>query len=85
MPPSSSDPLLAHADADADVASVDDRGCPPASTGGWNSALFIIAVGVAERFAFFGVSANLMAYLTGPLGEESAAAAAAVNAWSGAA
>ena len=38
---------------------------------------------VATNFANFGVSSNLITYLTGPLGHSNAAAAAAVNAWSG--
>ncbi|KAJ1263058.1 hypothetical protein BS78_09G155300 [Paspalum vaginatum] len=66
-------------------AAVDHRGRPAAraSTGGWRSASFIIAVEIAERFSFYGVSANLITFLTGPLGEGLAAAASALNAWNG--
>ncbi|VAH55013.1 unnamed protein product [Triticum turgidum subsp. durum] len=54
-----------------------------AGSGGWRSALFVCVVEIASSFGYFGVSANLITYLTGPLGHSNAAAAAAVNAWSG--
>ncbi|PPR86094.1 hypothetical protein GOBAR_AA34598 [Gossypium barbadense] len=68
-------------------ASLDYKGRPVrrSNSGGWRSASFIIAVEIAEMFAYYGISSNLITYLTGPLGESTAAAAAQVNAWSGAA
>ncbi|KAL1542814.1 protein NRT1/ PTR FAMILY 5.10-like [Salvia divinorum] len=68
------------------VSGADDFRGRPASrsrTGGWKSASFIIGVEAAERFAYYGISSNLMSYLTGTLGQSTAAAAENVNAWSG--
>ncbi|MBA0738343.1 hypothetical protein Gogos_011715, partial [Gossypium gossypioides] len=68
-------------------AFLDHRGRPVrrSNSSGWGSTSFIIAVEIAERFAYYGISSNLITFLTGPLGESTAAAAAQVNAWSGAA
>ncbi|KAL0375550.1 UNVERIFIED_CONTAM: protein NRT1/ PTR FAMILY 5.4 [Sesamum calycinum] len=53
------------------------------SRGGWKSAIFIIFVEVAERFAYYGVAGNLMMYLTRVLGQPTATAAKNVNIWQG--
>ncbi|TVU36360.1 hypothetical protein EJB05_18292, partial [Eragrostis curvula] len=49
-----------------------------------SNCLYSAAVGSLERFGFYGVQANLIMYLTGPLGMSTAAAATGVNAWAGA-
>ncbi|KAK4285360.1 hypothetical protein QN277_002067 [Acacia crassicarpa] len=59
--------------------SSDDR----PSRGGWSAAIFIIFVEMAERFAFYGLSGNLVSYLTNVLEETTAEAAKNVNTWVG--
>ncbi|PKU85419.1 putative peptide/nitrate transporter [Dendrobium catenatum] len=67
------------------VGVVDYRGQPisRSSSGGWTSAFFIIGFEIAEGMAYYGISFNLVTYLTGPLNFSTAAAAASVNNWSG--
>ncbi|KAK8624485.1 hypothetical protein V6N13_065827 [Hibiscus sabdariffa] len=64
---------------------LDYKGLPVrrSTSGCWRSASFIIAFEIAERFAYYGISSNLITYLTGPLAESTATAAAQVNAWYG--
>ncbi|GLJ13511.1 hypothetical protein SUGI_0214100 [Cryptomeria japonica] len=52
-------------------------------TGGWAAALLIIGVEIAERLAYYGISANLITYLTSVMQETTATAAKNVNVWSG--
>ncbi|BFG20439.1 hypothetical protein CerSpe_067140 [Prunus speciosa] len=53
------------------------------SRGGWNAAIFIIFVEVAQQFAFYGLASNLIMYLTNVLDQPLATAAKNVNAWLG--
>ncbi|XP_058091260.1 protein NRT1/ PTR FAMILY 5.10-like [Magnolia sinica] len=60
-----------------------DQAVESRPTGGWRSAIYIIGVEVAERFAFNGISGNLIMYLTVVLNESTVSAAKNVNIWSG--
>ncbi|KAI3919799.1 hypothetical protein MKW92_046394 [Papaver armeniacum] len=51
--------------------------------GGWKSAYFIIVIDVADSFTYWGISSNLISYLTGPLGQSTVTAAENINVWSG--
>ncbi|XP_026391061.1 protein NRT1/ PTR FAMILY 5.10-like isoform X2 [Papaver somniferum] len=51
--------------------------------GGWKSASRVITIGGVESFIIFGVSANLISFLTIQLGQSTATAAQNINAWSG--
>ncbi|KAJ1286435.1 hypothetical protein BS78_03G351500 [Paspalum vaginatum] len=77
--------LIQPAMADTVAGAADYRGRPAsrAATGGWRSSVFVMAMEIAERFAYKGVAANLITYLTGPLGQPMARAAASIDAWKG--
>ncbi|CAK7336526.1 unnamed protein product [Dovyalis caffra] len=53
------------------------------SKGGWNSAIFIIFVEVALRFAYYGLAGNLITYLTNDLHQSISTAIKNVNTWVG--
>lgn len=64
---------------DAVPGSLDHRGRPSR----WTAAAFVVAVEIAERFAFYGIGTNLITYLTGEMGQSMATAAENVNLWIG--
>ncbi|KAI7744429.1 hypothetical protein M8C21_017309 [Ambrosia artemisiifolia] len=77
-------PLLNHDSLVDGFVDYKNRPVLRSRSGSWRSASFIIGVEIAERFAYYGVSSNLITYLTGPLGQSTATAAENVNAWAGA-
>lgn len=44
---------------------------------------FVSGVEIAERVTYYGICANLISFLTGPLGQSTATAAQNVNVWDG--
>ncbi|XP_022764508.1 protein NRT1/ PTR FAMILY 5.6-like [Durio zibethinus] len=66
-------------------SSVDHKGKVPlrASTGVWKASLFIITIEFSERLSYFGISANLISYLTNVLHQDLKTAAKNVNYWTG--
>ncbi|KAI3464897.1 hypothetical protein Pfo_021560 [Paulownia fortunei] len=52
-------------------------------TGGWKASPFIIVNEVAERFAFFSIAVNMVAYLVGEMHQPLPDAATHVTNWSG--
>jgi dipeptide/tripeptide permease len=66
-------------------SSTDSRGEIPlrAQTGAWRAALFIIGIEFSERLSYFGISTNLVVYLTTILHQDLKMAVKNTNYWSG--
>ncbi|MCL7032900.1 hypothetical protein MKW94_025524 [Papaver nudicaule] len=52
--------------------------------GGWKSAYFIIGIDIADSFTYWGISSNLISFLTGSLSQSTVKAAVNINVWNGA-
>ncbi|PON54111.1 Proton-dependent oligopeptide transporter [Trema orientale] len=65
--------------------SVDINGNPvlKTNTGNWKACFFILGTECCERLAFFGISTNLVTYLTNKLHEGNVSAARNVTIWQG--
>ncbi|CAK7325768.1 unnamed protein product [Dovyalis caffra] len=66
-------------------SSVDYKGRVPlrSSTGVWAASLFIITIEFSERLSNFGITTNLISYLTKVIHQDLKTAAKSVNYWSG--
>lgn len=66
-------------------SSVDYKGRVPlrSSTGVWTASLFIITLEFSERLSNFGITANLISYLTKVIHQDLKTAAKSVNYWAG--
>ncbi|XP_068647612.1 protein NRT1/ PTR FAMILY 5.4-like [Aristolochia californica] len=60
-----------------------ESGMERAKKGGWKPAIYIIIVEVLERLAYFGITANLIIYLTSILEDTTVTAAKEINLWTG--
>ncbi|CAO2825565.1 unnamed protein product [Amaranthus hypochondriacus] len=67
-------------------SSVDYKGslAPRATTGSWKASYFIIAIEFGERLSYFGISSNMITYLTTVMHQDLKSAANSVNVWIGA-
>ncbi|XP_014495083.1 protein NRT1/ PTR FAMILY 5.6-like [Vigna radiata var. radiata] len=67
-------------------ASVDYKNRVPlrSSTGAWKAALFVLVIEFSERMCYFGISSNLIMYLTEVMHEDLKTATKNVNYWLGA-
>eukprot|EP00250_Pteridium_aquilinum_P010980 c19763_g1_i1 orf=184-2034(+) len=91
MPVFPKDLKFGHVDSNSEESyftqdgSIDIHGNPAVrlKTGGWRACRFILANECCERLAYYGISTNLVTYLTTVLNQGNATAASSVNNWVG--
>ncbi|KAK9167689.1 hypothetical protein Scep_002880 [Stephania cephalantha] len=80
---SGAEPLLGEEGSVEWTVDYNGEAASESSGSAWLPASFIVGMEIAERFAFTGISCNLITYLTGPLRQSTATAAVNVNVWNG--
>ncbi|KAH9620147.1 hypothetical protein KSS87_017333 [Heliosperma pusillum] len=72
-------------DEEVNDSSMDYKGKLPlrACTGSWKASFFIIAIEFSEKMSYFGISTNMITYMTKVMHQDLETAANSVNLWTG--